>query len=73
MAEIKFTITKQAEAYLNWMAREILFVKTANTAAKHLMMCQLEGVRRKHRKDEPGAADLGLPESTADDIETNDG
>lgn len=60
MPDIKFTVSEQAEAYLEWMAREILFVKTANAAAKHLMMCQLEQVRRTYRKHEPTPGDLGV-------------
>tara|TARA_R110002051_G_scaffold112802_1_gene185490 strand:- start:808 stop:1032 length:225 start_codon:yes stop_codon:yes gene_type:complete len=61
VAEIKFSVSDQAEAYLDWMAREVLFVKTPSAAAKHLMMSQLEHVRRTHRHTEPSSADLGVP------------
>lgn len=56
--QIKFTISKDAAAYLRWYARNILMEETEDDAARFLMMKQLEKVRRAHRKDDPAAADL---------------
>ncbi len=48
MAEIKFSVPGDAETYLRWYAREILFVKTANAAAKFLMTDSLRQIRIEH-------------------------
>ena len=58
MPQIKFTVTEEAAAYLRWLARNVLFEKTENDAARHLMMVQIEKTRREHRKDEPSPEDL---------------
>lgn len=58
MPQIKFTVSDEAVAYLRWFARNILFEKTEGDAARHLMMKQLEEIRRAHRKDEPSPEDL---------------
>jgi hypothetical protein len=63
MPQIKFTVTAEAEAYLRWYARTILFEKTADNAARHLMMHRLEQVRRDGRRNEPSADDLAVSES----------
>ena len=54
MPQISFSVTDEAAAYLRWLARNILFEKTENLAARHLMMYRLEEMRRQFRRDEPG-------------------
>ncbi len=56
--QIKFTVTKEAAAYLRWVAKNILFESSEHTAARHLMMTKLEETRRTNRKNEPGPEDL---------------
>ena len=56
MAEIKFTVAGDAETYLRWYAREMLFLKTANAAAKFLMMESLRRVRIEHPGKGPALA-----------------
>lgn len=68
---IKFTVTKEAAAYLRWFARNIVLEETEHDAARHLMMKQLEETRRAHRKEEPNPEDLAPvpssePEAKAD-------
>jgi hypothetical protein len=58
MPQIKFSVTDEAVAYLRWFARNVLFEKSENDAARYLMMKQLEKTRRMHRKDEPSPEDL---------------
>jgi hypothetical protein len=65
MPQIKFTVTAEAAAYLRWLARNILFEKTENDAARHLMMKQLEQARRVYRKEEPSPEDLTPVEEAA--------
>jgi hypothetical protein len=66
MIQLKFSVTEEAAAYLRWVARNILFEKDENAAARHLMMKELENTRRAHRRDEPGPEDL-LPVPAAAD------
>lgn len=56
--QIKFTVTKEAATYLRWYAKSVLFEETEHDAARHLMMKQLEKMRRAHRKDDPASDDL---------------
>ncbi len=63
MPQIKFSVTKEAVAYLRWLARNILFESSEHQAARHLMMHRLEQTRRKYRQDEPSPDDLAVPES----------
>ena len=58
MATIKFTVTEEAEAYLLWYARNIIFEDTASLAARHMMMTRLEQVRHQRRPQEPAPEDL---------------
>lgn len=58
MPQIRFSVTHEAAAYLRWVARNILFEKSENDAARHLMMYRLEQIRHEHRRDEPGPEDL---------------
>ncbi len=73
MPQIQFTVTEEAAAYLRWYGREILFEKSENLAARHLMMHRLEEIRRQHRRDEPSPADLATPESTEQGTASEDG
>lgn len=68
MPQIQFSITEEAAAYLRWYARQILFEKTEDLAARHLMMYRLEEIRQQHRRDEPSPDDLATPEPTKQDI-----
>ncbi len=61
MPQIKFTLSKEAAAYLRWFARTILLEDTEHDAARHLMMMQLEKMRRAHRGDDPSLNDLPVP------------
>ena len=74
LAQIQFTITEEAAAYLRWYARNILFEKSdnANAAARHLMMKQLEQLRRENRRNEPNPDDLAVPESSDDAVKNGD-
>jgi hypothetical protein len=65
MAQIQFTITEEAAAYLRWYARTILFEKSdnANAAARHLMLSRMEQLRRETRHNEPSSDDLAVPQS----------
>jgi hypothetical protein len=65
MTQLKFTVSPEAIAYLRWYAKNILLEKTADDAARHLMMKQLEETRRAYRKDDPTPDDLtpSLPSS----------
>jgi len=56
--QIKFTVSKEAAAYLRWYANNVLMEETEDDAARHLMMKQLEKIRRTYRKDDPMPADL---------------
>jgi len=58
MAQISFTVTEEAEAYLLWYARNMIFEKTASVAARHLMMHRLAEVRASRRPSEPSPEDL---------------
>lgn len=53
MPEIRFSLNASAAAYLEWYARNILFEKTGDLAARHLVMKAIEGMRREHYRDEP--------------------
>jgi len=65
MPQIKFTVTGEAAAYLRWFAHNILFEKSEDLAARHLLMKQLERMRRQYRKDDPAPEDLTpVPEQT---------
>lgn len=65
--QIKFTVSKEAAAYLRWYAKNILMEETEDDAARHMMMKQLEKMRRAHRKEDPQAADLmSVPEGKTD-------
>lgn len=57
-AQIKFTLSDDARAYLRWLARDVLFLKTEHDAAKHLLTRQMELMRRENRGHEPSIADL---------------
>jgi hypothetical protein len=59
MPQIRFTVSKEAAAYLRWYAKTILLADTEHDAAKHLMSHRLERVRRKHRRDDPALTKLG--------------
>ena len=67
--QLKFSVTDEAAAYLRWLARHVLLLKSEHDAAKHLMETRLEEIRRQHRHDEPMPGELALPESGDD---TND-
>ena len=67
MPQIKFTVTDEAAAYLKWLARNILFEKSEDGAARHLMMHRLEETRRQYRREEPGPDDLVIAESPKED------
>ena len=56
--QIKFTIDERAVAYLQWLAKNVLFVKSEHDAARHLMFSHLEQIRREHYQMEPNASDL---------------
>jgi hypothetical protein len=60
--QVKFTVTAEAVAFLRWYARNILFEDSAHDAARHLMMRQLERIRRAHRKEDPTPEDLATTE-----------
>jgi len=55
---ISFTVTKEAAAYLRWFARTILLEEDENDGARHLMLVQLEAMRRAHRDSDPSLSDL---------------
>lgn len=55
---IKFTISQEAAAYLQWLAKNVIPEETPDLVARHLVMRQIEKMRREHRKDEPGLPDL---------------
>lgn len=56
--QIKFTVTKEAAAYLRWFAKNVLIEEDEHDAARHLMMKELEKTRRAHRGDDPALADI---------------
>jgi hypothetical protein len=56
--QIKFTLSQDAIAYLRWYAKNVLLEDTHHDAARHLLMKQLEEMRRTHRKDDPTSAEL---------------
>ncbi len=64
MGQICFSVSGEAEAYLKWYARNILFEKTEALAARHLMMHRLEEIRRERHPNDPAPEDLAVPEST---------
>ena len=72
MPQIKFSVTKEAVAYLRWLARNILFESSEHQAARHLMMQRLEQTRREHRRDEPSPEDLAIPESSDDETDSDE-
>ena len=67
MPQIHFTVTEKAAAYLRWYARNVLFEKSANAAARHMMLHRLEGLRHENRKSEPGHDDLIYDKTESDD------
>ena len=66
MGQICFSVSDEAEAYLRWYARNILFEKTEDLAARHMMMHRLEEIRRERRLSDPAPEDLAVPEPTDD-------
>ncbi len=56
--QIRFSVSNEAAAYLRWLAKNILLEDSEHQAARHLMLKQLEEMRRAHRKDDPTLADL---------------
>jgi hypothetical protein len=56
--QIRFSVSKEAAAYLRWYAKNVLLEDSEHSAARHLMQAQLEQMRRAHRKDEPAPGDL---------------
>lgn len=61
---LKFTLSKEAVAYLQWYAKTVLLEETADQAARHLVLKQVEEIRRAHRKDDPNPADLPTDENS---------
>jgi hypothetical protein len=61
---VKFTLSKEAVAYLRWYAKTVLLEETAEDAARHLLLKQIEAIRREHRKDDPDPGTLPTEESS---------
>jgi hypothetical protein len=57
--QIKFTLSQEAVTYLRWYAKNILLESTEDEAARHLVMKQIELLRREFRKEDPSPQDLG--------------
>jgi hypothetical protein len=55
---VKFTLSPDAAAYLQWLAKNVVPEETPDLVARHLVMKQIEEMRRTHRKDEPPLSDL---------------
>jgi hypothetical protein len=56
---IKFTLSQDAAAYLQWLAKNIVPEETPDLVARHLVMKQIEKMRRAHhRKEEPPFSEL---------------
>lgn len=72
MPLIKFSISDEAAAYLRWLARNILFVKSEDAAAKHLMAVQLGKTRRKYRREEPAPEDLVVSPAPRSEPDSDD-
>ena len=53
MGQIQFTVSDETDAYLKWLAKEILFESTASKAARHIFLKGLEETRRSGRHQEP--------------------
>lgn len=56
--QIRFSVPGETVAYLRWYAKNILTEESEHQAARHLMMKQIETMRRQHRKDEPPLTEL---------------
>lgn len=71
--QTKFTLSEDARCYLEWLAQEVLFVKTGNEAAKHLVVRQIEVMRREHRQFDPPMSEIKrvaanvIPDGDGDD------
>ena len=55
---VKFTVSQDAAAYLQWLAKNVVPEETPDLVARHLVMKQIEQMRRDHRKEEPSLGDL---------------
>jgi len=55
---IKFTVSQETAAYLQWLAKNIVPEDTVDAVARHLVMQQIDGMRRANRKEEPAFSEM---------------
>ena len=58
MAQVRFTVSDEAAAYLRWLGDEIVLEKTIDSVAKHILMQAISDIRRENKDREPNLAEL---------------
>ena len=72
MSTIKFTVDGRAAAYLRWLSRNIVLEKSVDLVARHLVMQQIERLRRKYHRGEPPLEYVAEEPPTSGENDEND-